>query len=354
MYLIRVFRPWRLMLLSASIALLTACSDGSDSKPDIRSVVSFGDSLSDVGTYSALTGPNGGKFTINPGPIWVENIASRYGLAITPNIVGYGTDPASFSICPRPACTGYAQGGARVTDPQGIGKANGALTLPIRLQIANHLAANEGRFDKNELVILFGGSNDVFAQLNAFAELALTQGREAALATVQSEIVTAANELLGYIRQDVLAKGATNVVVVNVPSVAQTPFGQKLLDENGRQLADGLVNAFNATLENGIRDNQLPVLFFNANAAFSAIYTSPAANGFVNNQDAACDPLKIAVVTKGAITTGSSLFCNRETLVPAAEADSRFQFADSVHPTPLAHKVFSDLVIRELSARGWL
>lgn len=354
MGLIRISLQWRSVLFAASVVLLAACSDGSDPKPDIQSVVSFGDSLSDVGTYASLTGPNGGKFTINPGPIWVENIASRYGLAITPNIVGYGTDPASFSVCPRPACTGYAQGGARVTDPNGIGKANGALTLPIRSQIANHLAANEGRFDRSELVVLLGGGNDVLAQLSAFAELVPTQGREAALATVQNAIVTAANELVDTMRQEILAKGAAHVVVVNVPSLSQTPFGQKLLDENGRQLADGLVNAFNSTLEKGIRDNQLPVLFFNANAAFNAIYNAPAANGFVNYQDAACDPLKIAMATEGAVTTGSALFCNSATLIPAAQGDSRFQFADSVHPTPLLHKVFSDLVISELSARGWL
>lgn len=249
---------------------------------------------------------------------------------------------------------GLRAGGARVTDPNGIGKADGALTLPINSQIANHLAANGGRFDDDELVILFGGGNDVLAQLRAYAQLVPAQGSEAALATVQNAIVTAANELVGYLRQEVLAKGAVHVVVVNLPSVSQTPFGQKLLDENGRQLADGLVNAFNSTLEKSVRDNQLPVLFFNANTAFNAMYTSPAANGFVNNQDAACDPVKIAVATNGAVTTGSSLFCNSATLIPAAEADNRFQFADSVHPTPLTHKVFSDLVIRELSARGWL
>lgn len=111
MHSIWISRQGRSVLFAASIAILAACSDGGDSKPDIRSVVSFGDSLSDVGTYAVATGSNGGKFTINPGLVWVENIASRYGLAITPNIVGYGTDAASFSICPRPACTGYAQGG---------------------------------------------------------------------------------------------------------------------------------------------------------------------------------------------------------------------------------------------------
>lgn len=347
-------RSCRSILLAASIATLAACGGDGDSDPAIRSVVSFGDSLSDVGTYAAATGPNGGKFTINPGTIWVENIASRYGLAITPNIVGYGADPATFSICPRAACTGYAQGGARVTDPNGIGKAAGALTLPIKTQIANHLAANGGRFQGDELVFVFGGSNDVLTQIATFAALVPTQGRDAALATVQNAMLNAANELLAYIRNDIAGKGANRIVVINVPSLSQTPFGQKVLDAGGRQLADALVNTFDVALEKGIRDSKLPVLFFDANAAFNVINAAPAAYGFTNNRDVACDPLKIAALTRGQVTNGSSLFCSAATLTEAAAADTRFQYADSVHPTPLAHQVFADFVAQALKTRGWL
>src|SRR6201999_3554757 len=49
-------------------------------------VVSFGDSLSDVGTYSSFAGPafGGGRFTTNPGQIWTELVAEYYGGTLQP------------------------------------------------------------------------------------------------------------------------------------------------------------------------------------------------------------------------------------------------------------------------------
>lgn len=346
-------KPYHSIATLLLVTGLVACG-GDDRKPDIAAVVAFGDSVSDVGTYAPATVSGGGKFTINPGPIWVENIAARYQLTVTPNIVGYGANTSAYLRCPAPSCTGYAQGGARVTDPNGVGKTEGALTLPIRDQIQNHLAANAGRFGSNELVLVFAGSNDVFVQLSEYGRLAAQQGPDIALATVQDAMTAAANELVSYVRNEIIARGAEQVVVVNLPSISQTPFGQKELDANGRQVADVLVNTFNSLLERGIGTDQDDILFFSANQSFSAIYSAPAASGFINNQDAACDPAKIAVLTLGQVTTGSSLFCNRSTLTSGAEADDRYQFADRVHPTPRTHQVFSDAVIQALQDKGWL
>jgi phospholipase/lecithinase/hemolysin len=352
---------WRLTLLAASMAAgLAACGGDSAPNPDpsgppeIRSVVSFGDSLSDVGTYSAITGSGGGKFTINPGPIWVENIAAELGLAITPNIIGYGDDPATWQICPQPACTGYAQGGARITDPDGTGKEEGALTLPLSRQITNHLAASGGRFQGDELVLVLGGNNDALKQIGAYGEIALTQGPAQAKAVTDAAMATAATELVTYLKNEVLGKGARQVTVVNLPPLSQTPLGQNVVNAGGRAVMDSLVNTFNATLEQGINDNRLDVLFYDANAAFNRISANPAEFGIANTQDPACDPVKIALATNGQELEGSALFCNESTLVDAARGGARFQFADQVHPTPTTHKIFSDMVIEALSQRGWI
>lgn len=346
--------PLRILLAAACSAALAACGSGGDSRPEFRSVVSFGDSLSDVGTYRSITGPAGGKFTINPGSIWVENIASRLGLALTPYLVGYGTDASTWQICPQAACTGYAQGGARITDPLGIGNTEGALTQPLRVQIANHLAMQGGRFRQDELVLVFGGANDVLAQYARYGQLAPGIGPAAAQAEAEANMAVAARELVSYLQNDILGKGARHVTVVNLPPLSQTPLGQTAGTAQGRAVLDALTDVFNATLTQGIGENRLDLLVYDAHSAFQAIAADPARYGLVNTRDAACDPLKISALTNGVFVNGSALFCNESTLTESARAEPRYQFADSVHPTPLTHRIFSDLVIQALTERGWL
>ncbi len=160
------FRPsWWLAAVAA--AALVACGGndpyvpGSGStqgapttKGSFTAMVSFGDSLSDVGTYAPATSLTqngqapyfGGRFSTNSATatVWVENLATQLGLMVTPAEVGFaGTSvkcPAAASPALASTCTGYGQGGARITDPAGIGKAGGALTVPVKTQIANHLA----------------------------------------------------------------------------------------------------------------------------------------------------------------------------------------------------------------------
>jgi phospholipase/lecithinase/hemolysin len=68
------------MALALLLAALTACSTPAQS---VR-VISFGDSLSDLGTYADRTeGRTAGRFTTNPGPIWVEVVASQLGTSIS-------------------------------------------------------------------------------------------------------------------------------------------------------------------------------------------------------------------------------------------------------------------------------
>ena len=76
-------------------------------------------------------------------------------------------------------CTGYGQGGSRVTDPNGIGHSTGALTVPVVTQIANHLA-RFGSFKASDLIFVYAGSNDVFTQFGTFTTAAATIQAQAA------------------------------------------------------------------------------------------------------------------------------------------------------------------------------
>jgi phospholipase/lecithinase/hemolysin len=301
-------------------------------------------------------------------------------LIITPAEVGFAGQSQKCPAAANPAlantCTGYAQGGSRVTDPNGIGHSGGALTVPMVTQIANHLA-RFGNFTATDLVVVFGGNNDVFAQFGAFTTAATQIQTDAATGKItadqanlelfqaqtaaQTAMKQAAQELAGYVKTQILAKGAKYVVVWNLPDSALTPFGASLKADPATASAvpvlSGLVDIFNLWLRDGLTD--LPVQLLDANTLFKETYNNPTKYGIVNNTTPACDVAKISAITGGLITDGSSLFCNSTPGAPynglTTGADvTTWEFADSVHPTTGGHKLISDVAMQILQSYGWI
>lgn len=193
-------------------ATLTACG-GSDhtSKVNFSSQVSFGDSLSDVGTYAVGTvaALKGGKYIINDvgadgvnaAKNWTELMAEKFGLP-RPCPAQTGLDGSaalgfSVPVVNHPGCTSYAQGGARVTDPVGqrnklLGDAGGGqlgqLTMPVVTQIKNHLAAVGGSFKGDEIVFVMAGGNDITRQLDGLFVQATAAATAAVTAAVPAQI----------------------------------------------------------------------------------------------------------------------------------------------------------------------
>jgi outer membrane lipase/esterase len=399
---LRILGPWLFSLL-----LLAACGGGDPDVPGTGSpagapttkgtftaVVSFGDSLSDVGTYAPATSLAGngtppffgGKFTTNEtsngqpdanplGKIWVENIAASLGIVVTPAEVGFGT---SSALCPAAAvpalaasCTAYGQGGSRVTDPNGIGHASGALTVPVVTQIANHLA-RFGSFKSSDLIFVYAGSNDFFTQFGTFTTTAAQVQADAAAGKITADqanvalfnaqqsaegaMKVAAQELVTDIKTQILAKGGTYVAVMTLSDIVDTPFGNSLPAEVRPVLTD-LSQVFNLWLRDGLTGQ--PVQIIDTFALFKDGYQNPAKFGIVNNTVPACDATKISAVTGGADTDGSSLFCNATPGAPynglRSGADvNTWQFADSVHPTTGGHKIISDVFTAQLKSFGWI
>jgi phospholipase/lecithinase/hemolysin len=362
-------------------------------KGEFTSIVSFGDSLSDVGTYRPATSVTGngnapffaGKFTTDTAvdsviatgaPIWLENLAGSLGLMVTPAEVGFGTSSVACPAAAVPAlastCTAYGQGGARITDPNGIGKAGGALTVPVVTQIANHLA-RFGSFKSSDLIFVWAGNNDVFVQFGTFAAKAAQIQADAQAGTLtpdqanvalfsaqteaQAAMKQAALELAGYIRTEILGKGGTYVAVANLPDIADTPFGQQPQLGDARQVLTDLSRLFNLWLADGLTGQ--PVRLIDTFGLYKKITADPASFGFANATIPACDPAKINALTSGAITDGSSLFCNADAGAPyfglrtGADAQT-WLFADGVHPTTGGHKAISDAFAAELASFGWL
>ena len=384
-------------------ALLVACGGGDTTIPgsgapagapntrgSFTSLVTFGDSLSDQGTYSPATSLAGngqppffgGKFSTNidgnQGTVWVENLATTMGLTVYPAEMGFGGSSVKCPVklvVPAAAalCTSYGQGGSRVTDPNGIGNNNGtgALTVPMVKQIANHLAAF-GSFKSTDLILVWGGNNDVFAQFGAFAAAAGAIQANAAAGRITADqanrqlydaqtaaqygVKAAAQELTGYVRDQILAKGGKYVAVFNLNDSSQTPFGGTL-DANAKGVLVTLVDTFNLWLRDGLTG--LPVQWVDQNSTGKDVYANPAKYGLVNNAVPACDAAKISAITGGAVSDGSSLFCNTTPGAPynglraGANVDT-WQFADGVHPTRGGHKLISNFVTSQLKAFGWL
>ncbi len=390
-------RSWALSALT--VALLTACGGSDDPVPGsgepsgapttkgtFTALVTFGDSLSDLGAYApatSLTGNGaapyfGGKFTANAvgANVWVENLATTMGVVVTPGEVGFaGTSVKCPAAALSPAlagtCTGYGQGGSRVTDPNGIGKTTGALTVPMKTQIANHLARFT-TFKASDLIILWGGNNDAFIQFGAFsAQAAAIQANAAAgritadqanlqlfqaQTDAQAQMKAAALELSAYVKTEILAKGGKYVAVMTLPDSTLTPFGTTL-PPTAKPVLTAMVDTFNLWLREGLTG--VAVNIIDQNAPGKDVYANPAKYGLVNNTVPTCDAAKIQAVTGNAVTDGSSLFCNSTAGAPynglRTGADvNTWQFADGVHPTPGGHKVISDYVTSQLRAFGWI
>lgn len=199
-------RHTKYALAAMALAVLAGCG-GTDPAPGNQSTkikysaqVSFGDSLSDVGSYAVGTvaALKGGKFTINgdntavnatlTGKNWTELLAAQIGVAAPcAAVTGLDGDASKgFSVpaTPHAGCYGYAMGGSRVTNPVGpnhklTGSSLGALTYPVATQIANHLKAVGGKFKGDELVLVMAGGNDALFQLGALSSAATAAGTAA-------------------------------------------------------------------------------------------------------------------------------------------------------------------------------
>jgi len=400
--------------------ILVGCGGGGDNvpaKPKFSSQVSFGDSLSDVGTYKVGTvfTLGGGQFTIN-GTVptnWTELTAFKLGLpAPCPAVTGLNGDlTLGFNVSPttHAGCTGYAQGGSRVTDPHGLynsywpdsaSQTIGMLTYPVVTQMQNYLASMGGAFNGSELVFVMAGANDVFIQLQLLkagataaataavtaavpgqiatdiasracvpADVQATNCQPAAVATLiptvgaaaantylttnapiaVAAIGTAAAELVNDINTLLLEKGAKYVTVANVPDIGTTPFASGL-DSSSKNLLNTMIATFNTTLKSGLDalPDQSSLLYVDANAASHDETVNPASYNLTNVTNTACN-----LTQPSPNPLASSLVCNALNLNSGVLATDHYLFADTVHPTPYGYSLFATYVLQAMTNKGW-
>ncbi|NML13847.1 hypothetical protein HHL10_02485 [Azohydromonas sp. G-1-1-14] len=342
------------MALAVAAGLLAACGGGDDTPaaPRYARMVSFGDSLSDVGSYrtpGVQQRFGGGQFTVNSpqgGTNWTEQLARELALS-APCAARTGLQSSGdFAVLAAPVtdhvnCTNYAQGGARVTNRVGPGNAAllpdpqgqlGALTQPVKDQIARHLALSGGSFSTTDLVTVLAGGNDIFRSLV-----------ERAPAQVGAAVQTAGAELVALVRDQILAKGAQRVVLVLLPDIGVSPLVATQPVERRAQFAQQLTQlslAFNVPLLNAFSGDPR-VLLVDAFSASELQKLDPAKYGLGNATTPACDPALPTV-----------LLCSPATTV-AADV-SKYWFADEVHPTPYGYQLLARVVTDTMTRAGWL
>ena len=297
-------------LLAVALALAATPALAQDT---FSQTVFFGDSLTDSGWFRPAlvqsAGPSAailGRFTTNPGLVWAEVLADRYGTeAFAANQGGLN----------------YAVGGAR----NGTNTAGPLGAIPsLSQQITNYLASTGGAANRDALYTVWGGANDLFAITNAGAPAGPTL----------TAAVTAQVQNVGRLT----AAGAQYILVPTVPDLGLTPaFRAQGAVAQGQGTA--LSTNYNSALFGALASAGLRVIPLDTFSLLREVAASPASYGIANITGTACQPQIIA----------NSLTCNPGTYV-VPNADRTYLFADGVHPTTAAHEVVAAYAISMLEA----
>lgn len=291
-------------LLAAALALAAMPAMAQDSP--FSQTVFFGDSLTDSGHFRPvliqMLGPNGaliGKFTTNPGLVWSEYLADRYGTSAATDGEGGAN---------------YAVGGARV----GVDTVGGLGATPsLATQVGAYLGGNGGQADPNALYTVWGGANDVFSITDPAQAPAVIGGA-----------VTAEVGIVGALK----AAGAQYVMVANLPDLGLTPSFRA---GGAPMMAQGtaLASAYNDALFSGLASQGLSVIPVDTFNFLREVVADPGAYGFTNVVGQGCST---------AVQGGSALFCSPASYVAPGVPDT-YMFADGVHPTTRTHAMMADL-----------
>ncbi|WP_425450449.1 SGNH/GDSL hydrolase family protein [Virgifigura deserti] len=271
----RGFNVFIALLVGMALTISTKAA----AAPAFDRLVVFGDSLSDNG--------NAGRFS--NGPVWVEHLAERLALALEPARIGGGN---------------FAVGGARL-DPR-----SGIYSLRAQADLFFGMPQPNGR----TLHIVFGGGNDLLAAV----------GSSDARAMVDAAVMS-----LKSILADLVARGATDILVPNLPDVGMTP-AMRARGSGAMVEAAHLTDRFNAAVERALTDiaaaPDLRLYRLDLHALAERARSDPATFGFVD------------------VTTP----CNG-----LASCEGHL-FWDDIHPTTEAHCRLAEAALRMLKGEGLL
>lgn len=270
----------------------------------------FGDSLSDVGNFYALTnnqlppsqlGYFNGRFS--NGPIWVDYLAPKLGV--------------TSDIRTNFAFPGSTTGTTNTTIP-GV--------LPgLQQQIASFTQATP-QADPNALYVLWAGANDYLG------------GQQTNPAVPVANLASAIQSLAGV--------GAKNFLVANLPDLGQVPLVRDrgpVVSQGATALTTGhnaLLAQTLATLGNQLAPIGVNLIPLDVNTVFNRAIANPAQFGLTNTTDACLFPSPILFPNTGG----------RPEPITICPNPNQYLFWDSLHPSTTAHGFVGEAAFQTLSA----
>lgn len=350
--------------LSASILLCCCFPEAAQALrfSEISHVYFFGDSLTDSGfndlwptqgnppfvpplptgkapTFTTFGGYTWAQFIardikgltlpVFPGPTPPDIITNNSFYAAPPHVPGF--------VSGELIGTNYAAGGS-TTNSIGVAE---VWAPSLHQQIGQYLGT-VGRADPNAVYFIWSGANDILAVLESAPPL-----------PTQLQLLTAVNIAANNIANEVAllsARGAKRIVVLSLPNIGFTPlihqlsiaFNQPTLPASMKTLTFTFNSMLNSQLGHVIAKYHTKVLYVDVYDLLDAVIAATNAGQpyvvggqsfkFVNSTDAACS------------TVPSAIYC-------PSTAPNNYVFADSIHPSSMAHRVLSLEV--EILMRKW-
>ncbi len=294
-----------LILRRAFYVVLLMLAGRLSAQTGFSTVVVFGDSLSDTGNIAHLTQAASGGLLRYPGDsvalgldytdgrftdgkdtqpaaqayfgVWVEQLAASFPAkpAVTDSLDG-GTNYAYGDATTAAGTTNVSQGPLSVT-LHNMGQ-----------QLTDYLGQSPAPVPTAKtLYVLWGGSNDIYQAVSA----ATTAGTNPTTAATTAATTAVANEV-SYIQQ-LIGRGATNFLVVNVPPLGGVPTyagtaTATALNTGSAALAAALPAAL-ANVKSASAAAGITVVFYQPDvfSQFSGVASSPMLVGLSNVSSAA-------------------------------------------------------------------
>lgn len=299
--------------------------------PTFSNIISFGDSLTDVGNVAGLTAPgfspviNGyyKETHFSDNIIWIEILADY--LALAPRTPGRGD---STTLTPQPYGNTWAWGGSEAAkgsvSQQGVSEA-----VPnLLLEVEQYLAVNKP--DPNFLYVIWSGADNLLIG----GKFGLKEAKKAVKA------VATAVRLLKQ-------AGARNFLVFNLPKLGDTPSAQEggLLDEAAANIYSLSYNKALKHVLKKLENDKVPEAAIYSVDVYSELVlvvdTVKGGQTYTPSFFVPGAPVAISNVTDEALT-----YFNDNGTFP-----TNYLFWDDVHPTTQGHQVLAGLVLQALNEK---